>query len=106
MKLPTPINAFFEAFNAHDAGAVVARFTNDGIVEDEGRNYRGSAIRKWIDRVNAAYQPQAKPSKLNVAGNEHIVAAEISGTFPGSPIQLRYFFTLKKDKISKLVCSA
>lgn len=104
MKLPPPIAQFFEAFNLHDADAVVARFANDAVVADEGRKYRGAKIKTWIDKVNADYKPKAKVISLVRAANKHIVTAQVSGSFPGSPIQLRYHFTLKKGKIASLVC--
>ena len=41
----------------------------------------------------------------NVAeiGDKTIVTADVSGSFPGSPVQLRYNFTLKGDKIAALL---
>jgi len=104
MKLPPPITQFFKAFNLHDADAVVARFASDAVVADEGRKYRGAKIRTWIDKVNADYQPKAKTISAVRAANKHVVTAQVSGSFPGSPIQLRYHFTLKKGKITALVC--
>jgi hypothetical protein len=104
MKLPPPIAEFFEAFNLHDADAVVARFASDAVVADEGRKYRGTKVKVWIDKVNADYQPKAKPLHVVRAANKLIVTAQVSGSFPGSPIRLRYHFTLKKGKITALVC--
>jgi hypothetical protein len=104
MKPPLPIAKFFEAFNLHDADAVVARFASDAVVSDEGRKYRGTKIRTWIDKVNADYQPKAKVISMVRAANKLIVTAQVSGSFPGSPIQLRYHFTLKKGKITALTC--
>jgi hypothetical protein len=31
-----------------------------------------------------------------------VVTGRVSGTFPGSPIQLHYVFTLAREKISRL----
>jgi hypothetical protein len=35
-------------------------------------------------------------------GEKIVVVAEVSGTFPGSPIELRFNFTLRDDKIVTL----
>jgi hypothetical protein len=37
------------------------------------------------------------------AGGKTVVTAEVSGSFPGSPVQLRYNFTLKGEKIAALL---
>ncbi|MDC4205503.1 MAG: nuclear transport factor 2 family protein [Candidatus Manganitrophus sp.] len=104
IKLPPPILAFFKAFNTHNANAVVALFTGDALVTDEGKDYHGAAIKKWIDRVNTNYNPTAEVVDLASSGGAYVVTARVSGTFPGSPIQLRYHFTLKNDKIAALIC--
>lgn len=104
MKLPLPIAQFFEAFISHDADGVVARFADDALVADEGRKYRGAKIKVWIDKVNTDYKPKAKVISIVRAAGTHVVTAQVSGSFPGSPIELRYHFTLKKGKITALVC--
>lgn len=35
-------------------------------------------------------------------GSETVVTCRVTGTFPGSPIDLRFFFTLEADKIAAL----
>lgn len=104
-KQPAPIVDFFQAFNTHNANAVAALFTGDALVVDEGEAYRGAAaVKKWIDRVNAAYRPTAEVVDLARVGSDYVVTARVSGTFTGSPIPLRYRFTLREDKIAALTC--
>ena len=39
---------------------------------------------------------------LTEAGSQTIAAAQVSGSFPGSPAQIRYKFTLRNGKIAAL----
>ena len=104
IDLTPPIAAFFQAFNAHDVDALVALFAGDALVADEGQEHRGTAaIKGWIQKVYAEYVPHAEVTDRANADNEIVVSAQVSGTFPGSPIQIRYHFKLKDDKIIALV---
>jgi len=103
MNLPPAIASFFHAFNAKDTNAFLAPFTPDALVADEGHEYRGTAaIKGWFDTVNSKYKPSIEATDLADAGGEIVVTTQVSGTFPGSPIQLHYHFTLKDDKIAAL----
>ena len=103
MNLPSPIASFFHAFNAKDTDAFLAPFAPDALVADEGHEYRGTAtIKGWFDTVNAKYKPSIEATDLTEVGGEFVVTAQVRGTFPGSPIQLHYHFTLKDDKIAAL----
>ncbi len=104
INLPPPIAAFFQAFNAQDVDACIALFAGDALVADEGHEHRGTpAIKEWIQKVNAEYKPNTEVTNLAYGGNEIVVTAQVSGTFRGSPIQIRYHFRLKDDKITVLV---
>ena len=105
IDLPPIIAAFFQAFNAHDADAVTALFTRDALVVDEGHEYRrADAIKAWIQKANASYEPRAVPTDLAHPDRNIVVTAQVSGTFPGSPAPLHYHFTLNDDKIAALTC--
>jgi hypothetical protein len=101
-KLPPPIAAYFRAGNSHNTDLAFALFTSDALVADEGHEYRGAAIKEWLDRTNEQYQPNTKPIDFASAGDQIVVTAEVSGTFPGSPIQLHFTFTLKDGSIAAL----
>jgi len=101
-ELPPPIAAFFKAHNTRETDDFNALFTSDALVTDEAHEYRGTAIKGWIDRATAEYKPTADVTDLAQVGDKTVVTAQVSGTFPGSPVQLRYNFTLKNDKIAAL----
>ena len=64
----------------------------DALVSDEEHQCRGAAIKTWIDGAIAEYQPHAAITDLTQSGDQTIATAQVSGTFPGRPIQLRYPF--------------
>ncbi len=63
-------------------------------------------IGKWSNEVNEKYQPKADITNVADAEGKTIVTAQVSGTFPGSPVQIRYNFTLQGDKIATLKIEA
>jgi hypothetical protein len=101
--LPTPIASYFQAANAHNTEAVFALFDEDALVTDDGQDYRGPAIKAWSDKVIEEFHPQAEVTGVAPVSDGRLVTAQVSGTFPGSPVQLRYRFTLQDDKIASLL---
>jgi ketosteroid isomerase-like protein len=100
MKLPRIINAYIEVSNAHDVKSILACFSDDAVVRDEGEMLRGKeAIEGWIARTIEKYKFQLKPLSIQEQKSEVVVAIEVSGTFPGSPVTLDYHFTTEKDKV-------
>ena len=103
MNLPPPITSFFHAFDTRDTGAFVALFAPDALVTDEEHEYRGQvAVRGWFATVHAKYKPNLEPTDFADNTGEIVVTTQVSGTFPGSPIQLHYRFTLKDGSITAL----
>jgi hypothetical protein len=52
-ELPTPIAAFFQAHNTGKTDHCNALFAEDAVVFDEEHEYRGDAIKAWIDAAIA-----------------------------------------------------
>lgn len=101
--LPTPLAAYFAAANAHDTDAVLACFAAAARVRDEGKDLVGrEAIRAWSEHAQAMYRPTYAVTGLETAGGRTVVTAEVSGSFPGSPLALRHHFTLAGGKIAAL----
>lgn len=102
LNLPQPIAAYFQA-DHHDGPAVAHCFTPNGRVRDENRTYSGAAeIEAWKDDSSARYNYVAHPRTIELQGHSHIVISQVTGNFPGSPIDLRYTFVLEHDKIGSL----
>jgi ketosteroid isomerase-like protein len=100
--LPASVTDYFQAANAHDTSALLAAFTADAVVTDEGHDYQGPAIRAWSEKVNTAYQPKTEIIDATEVPDGMLVTARVSGTFPGSPVELRFRFTLADNLIAAL----
>jgi len=107
IKLPHSVAAYLDAENAHLPDAVAACFTVNAAVRDEGRTLEGrAAIRDWKAATSAKYKPTITPQSAEQLGERCTVHAVVSGNFPGSPIDLRFHFTLESGLISALEISA
>jgi ketosteroid isomerase-like protein len=103
VKLPSPIQHYIDASNAHDVKSILECFTDAAMVRDENATHRGKIdIERWITTTIEKYKFQFKPLSSQERGNETIVSVEVSGTFPGSPISLDYHFTIANDRIASV----
>jgi hypothetical protein len=103
IELPAPVAGYFNADNNGNADAVAAWFTHDAIVRDEGKENRGrDAIQAWKRKSTQAYRYSAEPFAVTSDGERTIITSHVSGDFPGSPVDLRYAFALREDKIAAL----
>ncbi|MEY8760424.1 nuclear transport factor 2 family protein [Chryseobacterium tongliaoense] len=101
MNLPNIISELVKAQNEFNSAAYANCFAENAEVFDEGKTYNGKAeIENWIDKANKKYNATMKPLDYNE--NESILSAEASGTFPGSPIVLKYHFQLSDGYIQSL----
>jgi hypothetical protein len=102
-KLSQPIAAYIQAANAHDINALLGTLTTDAVVTDEGRAYRGhDEIKGWSDRSIKEYQATLDVTEVTQVRDETAVTAQAADIFDGSPIQLRFHFTVNGDKIAAL----
>ncbi|MCS3532121.1 nuclear transport factor 2 family protein [Chryseobacterium sp. JUb7] len=101
MNLPKPISELVKAQSSFNSHAYANCFSETAVVLDEGKTHNGkTAIEYWIDTANREYNAIMKPLEYN--HEENILSAEISGTFPGSPVILKYHFKLNNGLIESL----
>ena len=102
LDLPQPIAAYFNA-DKSDSEAVSRCFTETAIVQDEGHTSRGrTAIKQWKADVSTRYQYTSEPLACEQKDGRFVVTSRLTGNFPGSPVNLRFFFGLEGDKIASL----
>lgn len=100
--LPEPIAAYFTA-DRTDGEAVARCFTGDAVVKDEGQTYIGrEAIAAWKTDASAKYNYTSEPIALDEIDGQTVVTCHLVGDFPGSPVDLRFFFRLHDDRIASL----
>src|SRR5882762_1645318 len=102
LNLPKPIAAYFAA-DRGDGEAVSQCFTDNAVVKDEGHTHKGrAAIKKWKTDASTKYDYTSEPFACEQKDGKTVVTSHLVGSFPGSPVDLRYFFKLEEDKIASL----
>ena len=102
-ELPAPIVNYFAAVNAHDPDRATACFTPDAVVADDGHTRIGTdSIRQWIRHAIAQYRLTSEITAAEKTANAMLISVQTAGTFPGSPIDFKYIFTLAGNRISTL----
>jgi|SRR5688572_31617106 ketosteroid isomerase-like protein len=101
MNLPKVLADLVAAQNNADSSAYANCFSDTALVFDEGKKHTGkAAIKSWIANANQAYKTKMKP--LDYSATKQTLEAEISGTFPSSPLVLTYQFEIKEGQIQSL----
>jgi len=102
IHLPQAVAAYFAA-DRSDGAAVADCFTADAVVKDEGHTYTGRGeIRQWKVETSNKYIYTSEPFASEQKDDNIIVTSRLTGNFPGSPVDLRFFFRLEDDKIAAL----
>lgn len=101
--LPKPLATLVKAQNQQDATAYAAVFAADAAVHDEGKDHHGRAsIEKWIDAANKEYQATMEVLDYSGTETEGVMTTKVSGTFDGSPVQLKYHLSMINGEIVSL----
>ena len=104
LDLKAPLAGYFEATNAHHPDEVAALFSADGLVHDQGQDYRGcDAIRNWADDTHRRFMLRLSPSDVLEEGGVTMVRTQVAGAFLGSPIHQWYRFKTSENAIDELV---
>ena len=102
-NLPSPIALYISAANRNATQSVHDFFTSDATVRDEGKTIQGiDAIQHWMTDTHARYHHTMEPLSVRNEGEATIVTSRLTGTFPGSPIEVPFTFVLSESKIAKL----
>jgi hypothetical protein len=102
INLPKPVTAYFTAdADKVNRDAVAQCFTQNAVVKDEGHIYTGrAAIQRW--KESTKFQYSCEPFASEDSNGKIVVTSHLVGSFPGSPVDLRYFFKLDGKKIASL----
>lgn len=85
----------------------LANFSEDAIVEDEGKEYHGiPAIKEWSDGQHFTAQITLEPTKVMQNEDDIAVTAKVDGNFDKTglpdPLLLDFHFCIRGDKIARL----
>jgi hypothetical protein len=103
IALPPTIARFIDASNARDLDAAVDCFSEEAVVEDEGRTHRGIAeVRAWKQATEERFRYTIEPTGLEERDGRSLMRGILAGNFPGSPVELTYDFRVVDDAIESL----
>ena len=103
LSLPPVIATYFAADQANDLDTLVATFSKDARVHDEGEDLVGQAsIRAWQEDAQQKYQATTTPLSVRQEGDLTIVHSRLEGNFPGSPVEVDFHFGVSDDRITSL----
>jgi hypothetical protein len=103
--MPKAIVTFIQAVNDHDPDAFLATFSNNAVVSDVGREFRGvSAVQEWSKSEIFDVNVTLEVVGVTERDGETVVTAKVDGTFDKSglpdPLLLDHYFSLDGSKIS------
>ncbi len=102
INLPKPIAAYFDTDKA-DSESLSQCFTENAVVKDEGHTHKGrAAIKQWKSDGSKKYKYTSEPFACGQKDGKTVVTSRLTGNFPGSPVDLRFFFELEGDRIASL----
>jgi hypothetical protein len=79
-QLPEGVRRALEATNAGDGAAFVAAFTEDGVVDDWGRTFRGAEeIGRWDAGENTGVHAHFEVQGWSVSGDTATLTLAVSG---------------------------
>ncbi|GHJ37958.1 nuclear transport factor 2 family protein [Streptomyces sp. TS71-3] len=97
--LPAPVRRALDAANNGDTDAFLAVFTEDGAVNDWGREFRGGdAIRGWSDAEFIGKQVTLDVTGTRADGDTVTVSAQVGGSGFNGPSD--FAFTVAGDRVS------
>jgi ketosteroid isomerase-like protein len=101
---PDIIDRYYSASEKGDIDALVACFTPDATVLDEGRTHHGrEEIRAWREGVASAFTYTLEVTGLkDTAPQEYVATTHLEGDFPGGVVDLTNRFRLDGGLIAAL----
>jgi SnoaL-like domain len=103
--VPDVVRRYFVLDADRDIESIVALFTADATVVDEGETRHGTtAIRTWQTGPASQYAYTTNVLGTDaLAPDRFVVTGRLTGNFPGGTAELSWTFTVAGNRISQLV---
>jgi hypothetical protein len=102
---PEPVAALLDAADANDTDAFLASFTEDGVVDDWGREFTGAeAIRGWSDAEFIGVQVSLAVTRVVQQGDVTVVSADVGGGGFNGPST--FSFAVRGDRVARMTIRA
>ena len=99
------VSHYFELDAERDIEGMLALFSTDAAVTDEGETHHGQAqIRAWQLGPASKYVYTTEVTTIDTTGPGRFLATgRLTGNFPGGTADLHWDFTIVDDRITRLV---
>ena len=102
---PEPVARLVKAANAHDTDAFLAGFTDDGVVDDWGREFAGAdAIRGWSGKEFIGVDVTLDVVAVTTEGDTTTIEAQVGGSGFNGPSH--FAFTVRGDLVARMTIRA
>lgn len=102
--LPDVIVHYQTAHDGKDPTTALASFTDDAVVEDDGKTYHGrDDVERWLNATTNEFTYTRTLLSAEATEEGWLVASRIQGDFPGGQVDLRSRFELDGARIKRLV---
>ena len=103
--VPDVIRRYFELDASRAIDPIVNLFSDDATVVDEGQTRNGkSEIRDWQTGAASKYTCTTEVLATEMVDpHRYVVAARLTGDFPGGIAELKWDFKLAGDQIDRLI---
>ena len=103
--VPDVVRRYFVLDADREIDSIVALFSDDATVVDEGETRHGiTAIRAWQTGPASQYTYTTDVLGTDaLTANRFVVTGRLTGNFPGGTAELKWDFTVAGDRISRLV---
>ncbi len=100
-SLPAPVDQFVDVVNAHDERGFLDAFTDDGVVDDWGREFTGrAAIKGWSDEEFIGAKGTMDVQRVDVDGARVVVVADWRSTHANGLSE--FAFDTAGEKIARM----
>jgi SnoaL-like domain len=104
-EMDAPVRTVIDAANAGDVDAFLAGFKSDGVVDDWGREFRGTdEIHGWSDHEFIGKRVRLDIRQVSEQGGETRVIAEVGGDGFNGPST--FMFHTDGDRIARMTIRA
>jgi len=104
-SVPKPVARLLHVANDHDTDGFLASFTEDGVVDDWGREFAGpDAIRGWSDAEFIGVDVTLAVTEVTTDGDETTVKAEVGGSGFNGPST--FTFAIRDERVARMTIRA
>jgi hypothetical protein len=100
-NIPEAVVTLLDAANHHDTEAFLASFTQDGVVDDWGREFAGAtSIRSWSDREFIGASVSLTVTRVSTTDERTTVSADVGGDGYTGPSH--FIFEIRGDRVARM----